>query len=85
MKEYRYDITICTDNSAAEFRKACRQIEKAYPMVQKEKLLIDVDGSTMQVYYLGGQKIVVYDDYDIGAVFALSDVDIQDALGAISD
>ena len=80
MRAYPYDISIFPDNSPREFKSACAKIERAFPAYNKEKLLVDVDGSTIQAYSQGDKEIVVYDDYDVGTVFALSDVDIRAAL-----
>ena len=80
MRKYRYDVTICPDNSPQAFKTTCAKIEKAFPYLVKEKLLVDVDGSTIQVYSKNGKEVVIYDDYDEGAVFALADYDIRNAL-----
>jgi hypothetical protein len=80
MRAYPYDISIYPDNSPREFKSACEKIEQAFPEFRKERLLVDVDGSTIQAYTREDQEIVVYDCYDVGAVFALSDVDIGPAL-----
>lgn len=80
MRDYKYDITIWPENSPEQFRKACTKLENAYSEVKKDDLLVDVDGSLIQVYSLHEKEIVIYDDYDFGYVFALSDYDIRDAL-----
>lgn len=79
MRDYAFDYTIWKDNSPEQFKKACASIERAFPDVDKEKLLVDVDGSTVQVYALDGKEAVVFDDYDVGAVFAKSDFDLSAA------
>ena len=71
----QYDYTICKDNSPQRFREACARISGAFPEAQK-KLLIDVDGSTIQAFTADGLSIRVYDDYEIGAVFVTSDVNL---------
>ena len=48
-------------------------------------MLIDVDGTTIQVYEKNGEKIVVYDDYVEGAVYVLSDVDIKSVIEIKND
>ena len=45
--------------------------------VIKEKLLIDVDGSLIQVYMQGSNKITVQNDYMVGAVYVESEVEIS--------
>lgn len=70
----KYDYNIYKDNSQKKFKEACAKIEKSLPYAVKHKLLIDVDGSTIQTYTVDGKDIDVYDDYDIGAVFAKSEI-----------
>lgn len=74
----RYDYTIFPNNSKSHFEEACSKIEKTYPNIKKEKLLVDVDGSTIQTYIKNNSDIDVYDDYDIGAVFVKSDINLDD-------
>ena len=75
--EREYDYTIHPDNSPERFKSVCKVIEESYPGMKKEELLIDVDGSTVQIYGEKGNEIVVYDDYDVGAVYIKSDVDLS--------
>lgn len=77
MKKYPFDYNICPDNSPEAFKDACRKIESHFANLQKEKLLVDVDGTTIQVYAEQGKEIVVTDDYDIGAVFVQSEVSLN--------
>ena len=65
----KYDYNIYPDNSPQKFKETCKKIEKAFPNANKRKLLIDVDGSTIQTYSENSKHIDVYEDYDIGAVF----------------
>lgn len=80
MRKYEFDYNIYPDNSPQKFKEACSYIEKANPDFNKGKLLIDVDGSTIQIYNSDNKEIVVYDDYDVGAVYALSDVPLNDTI-----
>ena len=73
----KYDYTIFPDNSPNEFKKACSKIESAFPNFKKNKLLIDVDGSTIQTYTKDNKDIDVYDDYDVGAVFVKSEINLD--------
>ena len=72
-----FDYNIFPNNSSAEFKKACAVIERAYPDAIKKKLLVDVDGTTIQTYSFNGKDIDVYDDYDIGAVFVKSEINLN--------
>ena len=74
---YRYCVN--SENNTKKFKETCSIIEKAYPKAKKNKLLIDVDGSTIQTYTEDGKDIDIYDDYDIGSVYVQSEID----LGAI--
>ena len=77
MREYKYDYTVNPENSSETFRDLCDKIAQEYPTFRREELLIDIDGSTIQVFSENGKEIVVYDDYDVGAVFVVSDVDMS--------
>ena len=71
------DYVICKENNTDMFIKACETIEQVFPNAKKERLLIDVDGSTIQIYMEKGEKITIFDDYDIGTVFATSNLDLK--------
>ena len=73
----QYDYTIFKDNSPQKFKEACTKISRAFPQAKKSKLLVDVDGSTIQAFTADGHSIRVYDDYEIGAVFVTSDVNLD--------
>lgn len=74
---YNYDYTICPNNSQEFFVNTCRKIENYYPDIVKEDLLTDVDGTTIQKYHIGRNEIVVYDDYEVGAVYVHSDINLE--------
>ena len=57
---------------------ACVTIEKKYPDNKKRSLLVDVDGTTIQIYYINNKKVTVYDDFEVGAVYVLSELDLKD-------
>lgn len=73
-----FDFTIYKDNNPEKFKKACALIEQHYPQAQKEQLLVDVDGSTIQIYYADNKKIGIYDDYDVGAVYVKAEIDLNE-------
>ena len=72
-----FDYTVCKDNSPHAFKTICQSIEKNFPSAKKQKLLVDVDGSTIQTYTENGKDIDVYDDYDVGAVYIKSEIDLS--------
>jgi hypothetical protein len=77
MKKHEFEYTIFRDNSPKMFKAACGLVKETFPDFHAEKLLIDVDGSTIQVFCRGDNEIIIYDDYDVGAVLVKSDVDLS--------
>lgn len=71
-----FDYTVCKENSPKEFKTTCKSIEQNFPFAKKQKLLVDVDGSTIQTYTENGKDIDVFDDYDVGAVYIKSEVNL---------
>ncbi len=74
--EKKYDYTIHPDNSPERFKRVCQIIEQAYPEMKKAELLVDVDGSTIQIFGEEPNEIIVYDDYGVGALYIKSDIDL---------
>lgn len=77
MKTYPFDYNIYPDNSPEAFKRVCGKIEAHFTDLKKENLLVDVDGTTIQRYTRQGKEIVIFDDYDIGAVFAQSEINLE--------
>lgn len=80
MKQYPFDYNIFPNNSPEMFKDMCRKIEEHFPDAEKKKLLVDVDGTTVQSYMETGREIAVFDDYDIGAVFVQSEIDLKEIM-----
>lgn len=74
---FQYDYNIFPDNNPEKFKEVCKWIQLKYPQAEKKDLLVDVDGSTIQVFVVDGKEIVVYDDYEIGAVFVKSEIELS--------
>lgn len=72
-----FEYNVFPDNSSFEFKKACQKIEREFPKADKKKMLTDVDGTTIQTYTYNGKDIDVYDDYDVGAVFIKSEMELN--------
>lgn len=72
-----FDFTICKDNNCTEFKNACQKVETCFPQAFKQKLLVDVDGSTIQTYNIGDKTIDIFDDYDVGAVYVKAELDLS--------
>lgn len=51
---FNYDI--CTVPNEELFLKQCEALEKNIKGLNKEKLLVDVDNSKIQIYYYNGKK-----------------------------
>ena len=66
--------------SKAEFNRACEAIESKLKGIEKADLITDVDGTQIQIYNTDGGKIKVFNDYEVDAVFADSDVNLSDIL-----
>lgn len=77
-KQYEFEYNVFYDNSPKEFKAACLEIEEKHPEAEKQKLLVDVDGSTIQIYCISGKEILVFDDYEVGAVYVDSDYNLDD-------
>lgn len=76
---YTYNISQ-TANGAA-FKKACMSIESNVKSLKKDKTLIDVDGSQIQIYHTSKGTIKVLNDYEVDAVYADSDIDLAGIFG----
>ncbi|MEG1501586.1 MAG: hypothetical protein RR396_06470 [Clostridiales bacterium] len=72
-----FDYTLCGYNNNDIFYGACKKIEQAILDIKKEKLLIDVDDSLLQKYILDGKRIIVQNDFEVGAVYIQSDIDLS--------
>jgi len=79
-----FDYTVAKENSPKVFKEACRIISSSRPDYTAHPLLIDVDGSTIQVFEKGAKDIRVYDDYDIGAVFIISSERLEKEIAALT-
>lgn len=71
---FTYNIAKEADNQ--EFEKACQRIESGITDLKKEDVLVDVDGSVIQIYRKNKSKIKVYNDYEVDAVYIDSDIDL---------
>lgn len=73
---FSYTLAMEIDNQV--FRDACNKIEKAFPYAEKRELLIDVDGSLLQDYFIEDRRIRVQNDCDVYAVYVDSDIDLKE-------
>lgn len=75
---YSYNIAKNANKNA--FNHACAQIETGFKDIRKEKMLVDVDGTQIQIYNAPGGKIKIYNDYEVDAVYVDSEVDLKDII-----
>ena len=71
-----FDYSICSEADEGIFKKQCLALENKIKGLIKNDILIDVDESKIQEYQLGAKRIVVYNDYNIGAVYIKSEVEL---------
>ena len=69
---YSYTVKKTADEKA--FFLACRAIEREVSGLRKERLLEDVDGTQIQIYYAPKGEIKVVNDYEVDAVYVDSEV-----------
>lgn len=75
-----FSYTVSKTASGKAFAKACSTIESHFKGISKEKPLVDVDGSTIQIYHKGEDSIKVYNDYEVDAVYVDSEVELKNIL-----
>lgn len=75
-----YSYNIYADANHTQFIRTCSSIENAVQISRKEKLLIDVDGSKIQIYHTPHREIRVFNDYEVGAVYVDSDFELNELL-----
>ena len=71
-----YDYTIAPDADNKQFVALCRKIANEIG-AELQHADIDVDGSIICEYLLNGKLILAYNDYEIGAIYVKSDVDLS--------
>lgn len=75
-----YSYTVAKAASEKEFAKVCSLIESHFKGISKEKILEDVDGTTIQIYHEGKASIKVYNDYEVDAVYVDSEIELKDIM-----
>ena len=82
--KYRYLYPIHNEMSKTEFSKTCRKIQKGLKGLEPEEIIEDIGYSQIQIYHFEGQKIGLYNDECIDAVYVCSDVELSEVLGVNS-
>lgn len=75
---FSYNISKNADKTA--FERTCASIEAGLENIKKEKLLQDVDGTTIQIYKAPTGKIKVFNDYEVDAVYIDSEIELKEIL-----
>ncbi|MGN1143371.1 MAG: hypothetical protein ACI4SU_02305 [Anaerovoracaceae bacterium] len=72
-----FEYNIHNENSTEIFKETCDRVEIAFPNAKKSRVFVDVDGSTIQTFTQDGKDIDIFDDYDVGAVFIKSEIELN--------
>lgn len=72
-----FHYSICTVPDEEIFFKQCEALEKNIKGLKKEKLLVDVDNSKIQIYYYNGKKIKVANSYYVNELYVESEIDLE--------
>ena len=72
---FSYNVSKNADKKA--FASICSSIESSINIEKKEKCLIDVDGSQIQIYKTAEGNIKVFNDYEVDAVYIDSEVNLE--------
>lgn len=72
---FNYIIYGCADEDV--FYRQCKALEVHIKGLVKERLLVDVDCSLIQVYHLNGKDVVVYNSRFTNSVFIRSEEDLE--------
>ncbi len=73
-----FDYSVYPECNEKAYKNAVALIAKHYPEFKKEKELIDVDSTAIQVFSLSKKTVVrVFNDTDVGAVYVKSEVDLS--------
>lgn len=72
-----FTYNVYREASNSEFIKACKRIEAIIAGIKRKPILIDVDGTTIQLYDYEGKEIKVMNDYEVDAVYVDSEIDLN--------
>jgi len=72
-----FKYNICTEADKEIFYKQCAALEKHIPDLKKMRILEDVDGSLVQIYYKDRKEIIVYNSEYVGSVTIKSEIELE--------
>ena len=75
-----FSYTVAKNADKAVFLSTCSLIQMFLKKYKKEKLLQDVDGTTIQIYRTKNGKVKVVNDYEVDAVYVDSEIDLKSIL-----
>ncbi len=74
-----FDYNLFDKINEKVYNDAVTLIEKEFPYYYKERELIDVDSTRIQVFSKDGKSVIkVFNDTNIGAVYINSEIDLSD-------
>ena len=71
-----FDYNIAKSYDIEAFKRVCNKIEETLENLSKDKALIDVDTSVIQIYYIENEKIKVICDIEVDAVWVESAIEL---------
>ena len=74
----KYSYTVCDYTDEGLFHDQCQSIEKHFPLLDKEPLFKDADGSLFQRYHHKKGDIVICNHEAVGALYITSDFDLEE-------
>lgn len=72
-----YEYNICKKASKKSFNEICDKITENVKNVKLEEDLTDVDGTQIRTYRVDQKKIMVYNDYEVDAVYIDSELELN--------
>lgn len=72
-----FSYSICDVPDEEIFFKQCKALEKNIKGLKKEKLLIDVDETKIQIYYYNDKEIKVINSYYENELYVESEIDLE--------
>ncbi len=78
MDKYAFDYTLSPEIDDVIFNDACIKINKQFGYMKKQKGLVNIDSAFIQVFEDDNNVIVVFNDYDVGAVYVKSTVNLDE-------
>lgn len=71
-----FEYNICNQADTELFYRQCRALEGKLPGLRRADFLEDVDGTVVQKYIHNLGRITVKNDFQIGALYVISDFDL---------